>query len=359
MSARARPGSWANVAALFAGTNTEPLTDTYIGARTGTVAGLTFTFPSINLGAADDRLHCLLFFVGNANTHKHLSVSGISGGGTINFTNLAGIGTVVDTANANYVSAWIAPTPLGGTLSSITITNDVAPVRMGMQAYTHGRGATVSGTPIKAFSASAAGVTVGGTMDIAAGGFAVAFSSTTAGAGSSSTWTGVTETHDAIVSSALFTSGGMYSNTGGAEVARTINDLWSINPSTNVRFIAVGFPAKITAAAPVNTVLPALSGSVSPGTLGDTLSVSNGTWNNTPTSYTYQWFKLVPVTSGGTLVTDAGDPVYSGAKINIGTGTNSFLLAAASSSYLVGCTVTATNSFGSTSADTPLFGIIP
>lgn len=38
--------------------------------------------------------------------------------------------------------------------------------------------------------------------------------------------------------------------------------------------------------APVNTVAPAITGTP---TVGQTLTVSNGTWTNTPTSYTYQW----------------------------------------------------------------------
>lgn len=39
-------------------------------------------------------------------------------------------------------------------------------------------------------------------------------------------------------------------------------------------------------AVPVNTVAPVISGSPLSGQL---LTVSTGTWNNTPTGYTYQW----------------------------------------------------------------------
>jgi hypothetical protein len=39
---------------------------------------------------------------------------------------------------------------------------------------------------------------------------------------------------------------------------------------------------------PINTAAPALSGTV---TSGSTLTCSNGTWLNTPTSYTYQWYR--------------------------------------------------------------------
>jgi hypothetical protein len=41
-----------------------------------------------------------------------------------------------------------------------------------------------------------------------------------------------------------------------------------------------------SAAAPANTTPPAVSGTAK---VGSTLTVSNGTWSNTPTSYTYQW----------------------------------------------------------------------
>ncbi len=40
---------------------------------------------------------------------------------------------------------------------------------------------------------------------------------------------------------------------------------------------------------PVNTVAPALD-DTSPG-VGDTINCSTGTWTNTPTSYTYQWYR--------------------------------------------------------------------
>jgi hypothetical protein len=45
---------------------------------------------------------------------------------------------------------------------------------------------------------------------------------------------------------------------------------------------------------PVNSILPAISGTT---TFGSTLTSSEGTWSNTPTSYTYQWLRAT--TSGG------------------------------------------------------------
>jgi hypothetical protein len=49
-----------------------------------------------------------------------------------------------------------------------------------------------------------------------------------------------------------------------------------------------------SAAAPVNTAAPTISGTVK---VGQTLTVSNGTWSNNPTSYTYQWQRCSSATS--------------------------------------------------------------
>ena len=48
------------------------------------------------------------------------------------------------------------------------------------------------------------------------------------------------------------------------------------------------------AAAPANTTPPNVSGTAK---VGSTLTVSNGTWSNSPTSYTYQWQRCSSATS--------------------------------------------------------------
>jgi hypothetical protein len=80
--------------------------------------------------------------------------------------------------------------------------------------------------------------------------------------------------------------------------------------------------------APVNTVAPAISGTA---TIGQTLSVSDGTWTGTaPITYTYQWKRD---------------------GVNIGSATNStYQLVDADFGAEITCTVTATNTVTNTSA---------
>jgi len=80
------------------------------------------------------------------------------------------------------------------------------------------------------------------------------------------------------------------------------------------------------APAPVNSTLPVISGTT---TLGSVLTTTNGTWTNSPTSYTYQWKR------GAT---------------NIGTNTNTYTLVTADSLASITCVVTAINAGGSTPA---------
>lgn len=82
-------------------------------------------------------------------------------------------------------------------------------------------------------------------------------------------------------------------------------------------------------ASPVNSVLPAISGTT---TAGQTLSVTNGTWLGYPASYSYayQWKE-------------------DGANIS-GATSSTYALQAAQAGKTITCTVTATNSTGSTAA---------
>jgi hypothetical protein len=84
---------------------------------------------------------------------------------------------------------------------------------------------------------------------------------------------------------------------------------------------------------PVNTVLPAISGSK---IVGETLTASNGTWNNSPTSYTYQWSSAS--TAGGSYT-------------NISGATNAtYVITASDIDRYIKVSVTAENGGGSDSA---------
>ena len=51
---------------------------------------------------------------------------------------------------------------------------------------------------------------------------------------------------------------------------------------------------------PVNSVAPAITGTA---TVGETLTVSNGTWSNTPDAYAYIWMRDGVVISGAAAAT--------------------------------------------------------
>ncbi len=85
--------------------------------------------------------------------------------------------------------------------------------------------------------------------------------------------------------------------------------------------------------APANTSLPAISGVP---TTGQTISVSNGTWTNSPTGFTYQWQRAGGNISGATLT--------------------SYTLAFEDEGTTLSCEVLAANPYGSTMAETAAFG---
>jgi hypothetical protein len=85
--------------------------------------------------------------------------------------------------------------------------------------------------------------------------------------------------------------------------------------------------------APVNTVAPVLSGTA---TVGQTLSVTNGTWTNPPTSYSYDWRR------NGTSIGAANQNTYGLTVTDNGAN--------------ITCVVTATNSGGSVSASSNSLG---
>lgn len=88
--------------------------------------------------------------------------------------------------------------------------------------------------------------------------------------------------------------------------------------------------------APVNLIAPSISGTAQ---VGQTVTVSNGTWANSPSSYSYQWYR-----QGAVAITGATNSTY--------------LLSGSEEGLTVYCSVTATNEAGSTSVNTAVFGPI-
>lgn len=81
---------------------------------------------------------------------------------------------------------------------------------------------------------------------------------------------------------------------------------------------------------PANTVPPAVTGTA---VVGQTLSTTNGTWTNSPSTFTYQWYR------GATLISGATNSTYTLVQADAGNTSN------------IKCVVTGTNSAGSASAD--------
>jgi hypothetical protein len=79
--------------------------------------------------------------------------------------------------------------------------------------------------------------------------------------------------------------------------------------------------------APVSTVAPVISGTATPGS---TLTTTNGTWTQSPTSYTYQWKRAGVAISGQTASTH--------------------VVVTADVAQAITCTVTATNATGAAAA---------
>ena len=86
-------------------------------------------------------------------------------------------------------------------------------------------------------------------------------------------------------------------------------------------------------AAPVNTAPPTISGTP---TVGQTLTASNGTWSNSPTSFAYQWLRC---NGGGNSCVS----VANGAQ-------QTYTLVGADAGHTMRVKVTATNADGSASA---------
>ena len=93
------------------------------------------------------------------------------------------------------------------------------------------------------------------------------------------------------------------------------------------------FAATAAAASPTNVTPPSISGNA---TVGQTLTASDGTWLNSPTSFAYQWLRC----NGG-----------GNSCVNVANGTQkTYTLVGADAGHTMRVKVTATNTDGSSSA---------
>jgi len=98
--------------------------------------------------------------------------------------------------------------------------------------------------------------------------------------------------------------------------------------------------APVTAAAgsvPMDTVLPTISGTAQ---VGQTLTATNGTWTNGPTSFTYQWNRAGSAISGATtsayvpVVADVGNTLTISVTAANGSGSSTPATSAATSAVI-------------------------
>jgi hypothetical protein len=96
--------------------------------------------------------------------------------------------------------------------------------------------------------------------------------------------------------------------------------------------VAGVFAATAAAAAPANTAPPSITGTP---TVGQTLTASDGTWSNNPTSFAYQWLRC---NGGGNSCADVANGTQK-----------TYTLVGADAGHTMRVRVTATNADGSTS----------
>lgn len=121
----------------------------------------------------------------------------------------------------------------------------------------------------------------------------------------------------------------------------------NIGGSDSATSLGVGPVAAAPVTPPVNTVLPAITGTP---TVGQTLTVSTGTWTGSPSSYGYQWRRTGVNITGAisssyvVVAADVGQAITAVVTANNGGGgtpaTSNSVMGAASASRYAGTTVT-------------------
>jgi len=98
--------------------------------------------------------------------------------------------------------------------------------------------------------------------------------------------------------------------------------------------LTCGIAAAASSAAPANTVPPTITGTP---TVGQTLTAQDGTWTNSPTSFSYQWMRC---NGGGNKCA----PIR-------GATLKTYVLVASDAGHTIRARVTATNTDGSATAE--------
>jgi Ig domain of plant-specific actin-binding protein len=209
-----------------------------------------------------------------------------------------------------------------GTLATLAIV-----VGMGVLA---GAGAAASGAPVNTSPPTVRGTAQKGHTLTAAPG----------------TWSGTTpitftfhwQRCDSIGTSCAFINDfGRHHTLSAADVGNTMRIVVTAKNSTGTG-TAASAPTAIIAqpAAPANSSMPVISGSPQ---IGQTLTVSTGTWNGPGTiSYAYQWLRCDQTGGSCTAITGATQKSYTLTSTDVG--------------HSLRARVTATNNNGSTSATT-------
>jgi type II secretory pathway pseudopilin PulG len=128
---------------------------------------------------------------------------------------------------------------------------------------------------------------------------------------------------------------------GNADAGSTIRALVTATNSYGAVTATTATTAAIADAVPVVTVAPAISGTAQQG---QTLTVANGTWANSPTSYAYQWQRST--TQGGVWQTIAGATAQT------------YMAQAADLGFSLRVNVTAANAAGVTSTTSDPSGVV-
>ena len=126
-----------------------------------------------------------------------------------------------------------------------------------------------------------------------------------------------------------------------ADVGQTL--VLSVTATNSVGHVSVASAptAVVAVAAPGNSVLPAISGTVQQG---DTLTASNGTWSNAPTSFTYAWLQCNTAGNSCAPIDGATSNTYVPVASDVGT--------------TLRVTVTAANAAGPTSATSAASAVV-